>query len=224
VTEVLSEAEVLALATRELAATVGLDFPGRVFLAGGAFKTLLHGRPPRDLDLWCPSPADRALLMERLSARVAVPGARRPYADVVSIGGREVEVPDKADAPTLESLLARFDLALSAVGVALEGGRLRALVHQRARESVRRRAVLLLTPLVNWKHALGTLARARRYAEELGWTVPPEEEAEVWSVFDSQPPEEQQRMLDRYRNTAVQGWGVLEEARLRCAGGDRARR
>lgn len=43
----------------------------------------------------------------------------------------------------------------------------------------------------------------------------PEEEAEVWQVFDAQPPEMQQGMLERYGRAALGGYGVLEEARCR---------
>lgn len=211
----LSDENVVAFARRELVATVGLDLPGRVFLAGGAFKTLLHGRPPRDLDLWAPAPADRVLLVERLRARGAVPMDRHSYADVFTLAGREIEVPDNAEPPTLEGRLGRFDLALSAVGVELDRGHLRAVIHARARESVERGEVLLLAPLVNWRHALGTLARARRYADELGWRLPLSEEAHVWGVFDAQPREEQCRMIERYRKTAVPGWGVIGEAEAR---------
>jgi hypothetical protein len=215
ITPSLSEDAVLMFAATELEATVGLDFEGRVYLAGGAYKTLLHGRPPRDLDLWSPTPEDRSLLLARLEDRGAARLERHPYADVFSLAGRELEVPDRADTPTLESRLDRFDIALSAVGVELSNGRLRAVVHPRAHASVARRHVLLLSPLVNWRHALGTLTRARRYAEELGWTVPAEEEDLVWSIFDAQSADEQQRMFERYQRTALPGWGVLEEASLR---------
>ncbi|MES2644735.1 MAG: hypothetical protein V4850_34925 [Myxococcota bacterium] len=208
----LAEPRVLAFAEAELTATIGLDLPGRVFLAGGVFKTLLHGRPPRDLDLWSPTPDDRTALVQRLLDRGALRGNRHAYADVFFLAGREIEVPDHAEPPTLEGRLGRFDLALSAVGVELEGGRLRAVVHPLACTSVDRREVLLLQPLVNGKHALGTLARAHRYAQELGWTFPLEEESVIWGLFDGQPVEEQERMIERYRKTAVRGWGVVEEA------------
>lgn len=213
----LSHDRVLDLGRRLLHEGVGLDFPGRVFLAGGAFKTLLHGRPPRDLDLWAPTPDDRARLVRWLVERGAVAQVRHAYAEVFRRNGHELEVPDRAEPPGLEERLARFDLALSAIGVELDHGKLRGVVHPLARESAARREVRLLTPLVNWKHALGTLARARRYAEELGWTLPAEAEAAVWDLFDAQPPAERDRMIERFAHTAVPGWGVLEEARRRAA-------
>ena len=82
-----------------------------------------------------------------------------------------------------------------------------------------RREVLLLKPLVNWRHCLSTLARSRRYAADLGYSVPPEEEAEVWRTFDAQDAEMQRGMIERYERAAMQGWNVGEEAvaRMRTA-------
>ena len=79
-------------------------------------------------------------------------------------------------------------------------------------ESVRRREVLLLEPLVNWKYALTTVERMRRYARELGYSVAPEEEAKAWCVFHEQPDDVRAGMLDRFLRTARGGHGVLEEA------------
>jgi len=75
--------------------------------------------------------------------------------------------------------------------------------------------VLLLKPLVNWKYALATLERARRYADELNYRVPPEEEAEVWKVFESQPDDMRLGMFERFERTALGGYGVAEEVRCR---------
>lgn len=212
----LGERDVVELARREIVQTVGPDCRARFFLAGGAFKTLLTGRPPRDLDLWAPSGRDRELLVETLLAR----GARRlpenQFNEGFEIGGRIVEVPRKAEPETLAARLARFDIALSAIGVEHRPrDEWSAMIHPLARTSVARGEILLLEPLVNWKYALATLERMRRYAAELGYVVPAEQEAAVWQVFDSQPPEMQQGMLDRYERAAQGSHGVLEEATRR---------
>lgn len=116
----------------------------------------------------------------------------------------------------MEDRLARFDIALSAVGVEhCPGGEWRAVVHPLAQASVEQRRVLLLKPLVNWKYALATLERMRRYAHELGYSIPPDEEAEVWRVFESQPDDMKRGMLERFKRTAMGGHGVLEEASCR---------
>ena len=212
----LDDANVTGLAQREVARTVGLDSAARFFLAGGAFKTLLTGRPPRDLALWAPSEPDRRLLVGTLEARGALPLDPRPFADAFEIGDRVVEVPLKTEPATLEGRLGRFDIALSAVGAEhLGDGTWRAVVDPRARVSVERREVLLLKPLVNWKHALGTLERLRRYAEELGFRVPEAEEAEVWRVFGEQPDDMKRGMLERYDRTAQGGHGVREDVLCR---------
>lgn len=209
----LTELDVIEFARREIARTVGLRSRARFFLAGGAFKALLTGQAPRDLDLWAPSVEDRALLVATLEER----GARRlpqpRHADAFELAGRVIEVPARSEPSTLGERLGRFDLALSAVGVEhLPGDRWSAIINPLVEDCVARRVVLLLKPLVNWRYALATLERLRRYAHELEYTVPDEEEAEVWRAFDSQPTEMQQGMLERFDQTARGGFGVREEA------------
>lgn len=169
----LVDSHVIEFARREIARTVGLDSGARFFLAGGAFKSLLTGRAPRDLDLWAPSPADRQLLVSALLAR----GARRlpstEFAEVFGCAGRVVDVPLKTEPATLAERLARFDLGLSAIGVEHRpGDEWSAVVHPRALESVARREVLLLEPLRKSRYAYLTLERMHRYARELGYIVP----------------------------------------------------
>ncbi|WP_426757467.1 hypothetical protein [Myxococcus sp. Y35] len=182
----LIESDVSAFARRELAATVGLDSGARFFLAGGAFKTLLSGRAPRDLDVWAPSETDRQLLFRALHERSARQLSARPFADAFEIAGRVIEIPRKVEPPTLQQRLARFDIGLSAVGVEHKPNDEWSVdIHPLAAESVLRRTVLLVRPLVNWKYALVTLERMRRYAAELGFSSPPDEEAEVWRIFEA---------------------------------------
>lgn len=216
----LTEGDVIELARREVGGALGLDVEARFFLAGGAFKTLLTGRAPRDLDLWAPSEQDRAALVAALRRRGARELPATAFAEVFELRGRVVDVPFKTEPDRLEDRLARADLALSAIGAEhLPGDRWRAVVHPRARESVARRAVLLLEPLVNWRHALSTLARARRYAAELGYALPDDQEAAVWRVFDAQPREMQLGMLSRLERAAVGDDAVRDAAtrRLRAA-------
>lgn len=212
----LSESDVIEFARREIAATVGLDSGVRFFLAGGAFKTLISGRPPRDLDLWAPSPQDREALLEVLRARGAKERAKGRYNQAFEIAGRVVEIPDKVEPPTLDERLGYFDIGLSAVGVEHRAdGTWSARIHPLAIESVCRREVLLLKPLVNWKHCLMTLERMRRYAEELGYAIPPEEEAEVWRVFAAQSAETRVGMKERFAGSTSGGFGVGEELACR---------
>ena len=212
----LDERAVVDFARREVARTVGPGCNARFFLAGGAFKTLLTGHPPRDLDLWAPSARDRALVLNALTGRGARHLDDRPFADAFEINGRIVELTHKTEPDTLEGRLARFDLALSAAGVEHrpEDG-WRAVVHPLARTSIERRQVLLLKPLVNWKWALTTLERMLRYASELRYTVPAAEEAEVWRVFEAQSDCVKRQMLENYERTASGGYGIREEALCR---------
>ncbi|HMV65378.1 MAG TPA: histidine phosphatase family protein [Myxococcota bacterium] len=208
----LTEDDVVALARREAAATVGLECPARFFLAGGAFKTLLTGRPPRDLDLWAPSADDRAVLEATLLQRGAEPLPERAYTQAFRLGPRVVELPLHTEPNTLEERLSRFDLALSAVGAEhLPGDRWRAAIHPLALASVKQRQVLLLDELKNWRHGLTSIERLRRYAGELAFEAPACEEARLWSIFDSQSPEVQAVMVQHFRRSARHDQGVAED-------------
>lgn len=212
----LHERDVIDFARREIALTVGLDCPARFFLAGGAFKTLLSGRSVRDLDFWAPSVQDRDALVASLKDRGAIFLKSLEFGDTYEIAGRIVEIPRKTVPTTLEERLQRFDIALSAIGVEHHGGQgHRAVIHPLAQESLKRKQVLLLKPLVNWKYALATLERMRRYSEELGFVIPEDEVTEVWRVFDTQSHEMQLGMVDRYDRTTHGIQGIREEALCR---------
>lgn len=156
----LDDRDVVELARREIARTVGLDCPARFFLAGGAFKTLLTGQPPRDIDLWAPSERDRELLIATLEARGARCLDARPFADAFDIGERVVEVPHETEAATLAERLGRFDMARSAVGVEHRpGDQWSAIVHPLARASVNERS---------WASVLPADARATHGAGRAG--------------------------------------------------------
>jgi hypothetical protein len=214
----LDNHDVIEFARREIAMTLGLECPARFFLAGGAFKTLLTGQPPRDLDLWAPSVQDREALISTLNDRGALRLSERPFADAFEMAGRVIEVPYKVGPITLEERLALFDIAISAVGVEhCPEDQWSAMVNPLAHASVKSCQILLLKPLVNWKYALVTLERMRRYAEELGYSVPLEEEAEIWKVFEAQESEMRKGMIQRYRRTGTGSFNPAEEAKCRMS-------
>ena len=200
----------------EIAQTVGLNSDARFFLAGGAFKSVITGNATRDLDIWAPSKEDRHRLIRALESRGAKRLGDRPFAEAFSIAGRVVEIPIKTEPSTLEARLARFDIALSAVGVEHRpNDQWSAIIHPLAISAVEKRKILLLKPLVNWKYALSTLERVRRYAAELGFVVPLQEEAEVWRVYDEQSQEMKIGMIERFKDTCIGGFDVEEDVKCR---------
>jgi hypothetical protein len=216
----VNEATLVGFARRCLEPVLGESPEGWFFFAGGAFKSLLHGRAPRDLDLWPATQATR----ERLAAQLVRHGAlllrdNAPYQTSYTIAGQVIELAHDTSAATLTDWLGRCDLALSAVGVEHRDGRWLGAIHPLALESIRRREVLLLTPLVNWKYALATLERLHRYAMELGFRIPREAEQAIWRVFDRQTPEEQSRMIARYLRVSPGDERILGEARSRSGSG-----
>lgn len=212
----LTEQAVLEFGAEMLRAVLGDGFAGTVMLAGGAFKTLIHGRPPRDLDLWAPNDEERIHLVERLRDRGALLVSQSRYSTTLELVGRRVDVPVRADRFCIDVHFERVDIGIAAVAVQLRNGTLKAAVHPLAIECEQRRQVLFMKPLLNWRHCLGCLARARRYADELGWVLPQTEEAYIWDLFDSQDPAMQVGMMDRGRLTALPDADVLACAQRRA--------
>lgn len=210
---VLDERAVLALGQQWMDRLLPSRTNLRFFLVGGAFKTLIHGGAPRDLDLFCPDAESRQQLIAALYRR----GAQTlrdnpPYQEALTLDGLLLDVAYDTTQLTLESRLACSDLALSAVGCEFGSAPDRALVHPLAHESVSRRQVLLLKPLVNWKYALYTLERQYRYAEALGFEVPAEEETHVWETFAAQSPCERQMMMRRYERVSTGPDAICDRA------------
>jgi hypothetical protein len=212
----MDEAAVVRFARSCLAPALGEEPAGWFHLAGGAFKSLLHGRPPRDLDLWPATRPDRELLVSQLVCRGAeLERDNPPYQTAFTRAGQLIEVAHDTSVASLNDRLERSDLALSAIGIEHRDGVWRGVIHPRALESMRRREVLLLTPLVNWKYALATLERVRRYAAELGFRVPQKAEQEIWGLFADQTMEEQRAMIARYLRVCAGDGQIVEEARRR---------
>jgi len=211
----LKEPDIISFAQRKLSAVAGINTRARFFLAGGMFKTLLTGHAPRDIDLFAPSEGDRESLVEALRTREARLVQKGPFSDTYKINEHLVELAYKVSYFTLEERLDNFDIALAAVGAEHTAGNWRAYIHPLAQKSISREQVLLIKPLPNWKYALTTLARMRRYASELNFTIPAAEESEIWQVFKNQTRQERTRMIERYKKTVINDCGIAEEAACR---------
>lgn len=189
----------------------------RIFLVGGLYKTLLHGHAPRDLDLFCADDDSRASLLSALRSRGAqTVHDNPPYQVALTLDGIPIDVAYDTTRSSLEEWSASCDLALSAVGCEFSRDGCRAVVHPLAVQSVARREVLLLRPLENWKYALYTLERIYRYAAELGFAVPPEEEDYVWRLFLRQEPSERRAMLRRYLRVSSGSPAIRARAESLC--------
>ena len=212
----MDESALVGFAQRCLEPILGNQPEGWFFLAGGAFKSLLHGRPPRDLDLWPATPADRRRLAAQLARRGALLGrANPPYQTSYTLSGQLIELAHDTSVAGLPDWMRRCDLALSAIGVEHRDGEWRGAIHPRALDSIHTREVLLLTPLVNWKYALATLDRLYRYAAELGFGIPAKAEQAIWRVYDRQTREEQRKMIARYLRVCAGDGKILDKARSR---------
>lgn len=210
----LNESAVAAFGEVMLREVLGADFEGEVFLAGGAFRTLITEAPPRDLDLWAPGPDARSAIAARLIARGAdLVGDHPPFQTVFRRGHRVIDVPYAVDSPRISDRLARFDLGLSAVGVAWRQGTVtEVVIDPCAQRSLARREVLLLRPLRNVSYLLNSLERARRYARELAFVLPESEERLLWDAYASLSRERRQKVRANYVWAGGQDEAIIASA------------
>lgn len=165
-------------------------------LAGGCFRALVHSNAGQgDLDLWPLSKASRAFLINVLSAQPGANVTRNLYNDrIVNKTGTVVEVV-KRIYPSLDAVLASFDLILSVAGVAFQvdwsskNNRwalsiTHCQVHPQWAKSLRDQRVHVITPMPNRPFLLATAERCVRYAAELHFPTPESELA--WLVNEYQ--------------------------------------
>ncbi len=208
----INEKDVLDFIQRKMAWTFGTECQARFFVAGGVFKEISTGNESDDIDIWCPSEDDMNKLVRHLMFRGAEELDKRDYTVACNLDGNIIEVKKKFTYPTLESVLSRFDIGLSAIGAEYDGrGGWKAKLHPLVNKSLKRKQILLLKPLVNWKFGLSTLERMRHYAKEFGFESPEEEEEEVWTLFYKQSEEMQKEMLRLFQQTSRGEMDVEEE-------------
>jgi len=211
--DTLTEKDVIDFIQRKMVWALGTDCPARFFVAGGVFKEILTGNEAVDIDIWCPSEDDMKMLVRHLLLRGAEELDKRDYTIAFNLDGNIIELKNKFTYPTLESVLSRFDIGLSAIGAEYDGkGGWKAKLHPLVNESLTKKQILLLKPLVNWKFGLSTLERMRRYAKEFGFESPEKEEEEVWKRFNKQPENIQKEMLRLFQQTSRGDMGVEAEA------------
>ncbi len=112
-----AEGDVIELARREIAATLGLDSGAHFFLAGGAFTSLRTGQPSRVLNIWATSAHARNLLLNTLSARGAQAAEPRPGSDAFEIADRVIEIAHALAPRASATWLAQAEAEPSLIGV-----------------------------------------------------------------------------------------------------------
>jgi hypothetical protein len=207
----MNHEQVTSYATETLKKHIGSDIP-RCFLAGGAYKTLINGHPPRDLDIWAETKEARKSLITifRERGKELSPGRG---ADRFIVDSQLVEVSFQIE--PMEERLARFDLGISCIAVVFRNQHPVSFIHPLALESIQHQEILLIQ-LSHPALALATLVRARRYAQDLGYTISKTVEQRLWGIHDSLKEEGRLEQLEKLRyHYGTQTWGVMQEAEER---------
>ncbi len=208
-----NERQVAAFGRRWLDRLFGEAPDLTVAFAGGAFRQLVDGRPPRDIDLWFPGPEQLHAACALLQRRGAsIERDNPPYQIRFLVEGTPVELVYNVHPGNLDELFSSFDLGPSMMGVWRRGGVDLVQVHPLATRSIEERCVLVNRGFSNGKYALICLERLERYAEELGFAVSEADRRWLWSIFDGATPDEQARMVERFHRAEGKDPRILYRA------------
>jgi len=187
---------VVDFARKQISAILPTSFRGRFSLAGGCFKTLLHGRPPNDLDLWPASASDRDSLLQALQNHGAEVVCKSEFNTLLRHPAKVmIEVTIKCP-PSVQACVAEFDLQLSCIGVEYaDGDIIDSYIFPDVDSGVTACEVRTVPRLSSMPYRLGTLKRLQHYADELAFSVPPDAIAAVWRAYAEASPDDQRAML-----------------------------
>jgi hypothetical protein len=193
----LARRSVADFARQELNLILPNKFGGRFFLAGGAFKSLIHGESPHDLDLWPASESDRILLLAALEEQGCTKVEDGPFNSklVHNRSRRKVEVTIKCFS-TMMSCISQFDLNLSCIACEYNGGEVvDTYVTQGAIDDVLLSEITVVTELFRHEYNLQTIGRIDRYAGELGFSVADSARVEMWQIYQDATVTERTKLL-----------------------------
>jgi len=182
-------------------------------VAGGCFKSMVHGMTCYDLDLWPCSEPDRLLLLEAFRNHPSASLVRetrfntlfkvRAPDDLV----HSVEIVTKVQPAALHGKLSGFDIALSCIGVTFQGGKVVDVsVHPDVAASLRQREPLLILPMPNAPYLLATAERVLRYADEFRFPFPHRQIGYLQQRFSAASVQEQEKLRVNYETTTRSGF------------------
>ena len=86
-------AEIVDFARIELGLSLGFDCNAHFFIAGGTFKTLISGKPTRDLDIWAASESDRQVMIDTLLTKGAQRLSETEFSETFIFRNRMLDIP-----------------------------------------------------------------------------------------------------------------------------------
>lgn len=175
-------------------------FQGRFFLAGGCFKSLIHGKAPNDLDLWPASLNDRRLLLESLICQGSVVIEEHGQFHTVLKNPAlpfRIEVTRKCP-PSKEECVADFDIELACVAAEYSNGTVveDVYIHAGIAECIECQEIRAVSRLLAMTFSLRTLERLDRYGTELGFHVCDKSRNRVWDSYTAASEERRTELLD----------------------------
>lgn len=166
-------------------------------MAGGCYKSLLHGKEPNDLDLWPASSQDRVLLLDSLQSQGGVVVEDGQFNTVLknSVYPFRLEVTKKCPRSVKESV-ADFDILLACVAAEYSNGVVRDVyIHPGIADCISCRQVRAVSRLGPMQYSLRSIERLDRYGKELGYSVCDQSRRQVWDIYTASSAEERKDLL-----------------------------
>ena len=193
----ITQEAVRNFATTQVQRLLPNGFGGKFFLAGGCYKSLIHGKAPNDLDLWPASLEDRVSLIESLVSQGSVVVTDGPFNTVLknSVYPIRVEVTRKCP-PSAKESVADFDIQLACVSAEYSNRTIRDVyIHPGIPDCIKFQKVVAVSRLTPMRYTLLSLQRLERYGKELGYRVCEQSIRQVWDIYTAASKEERKDLL-----------------------------
>ena len=181
----LTPEKVIEFGNQWISSILPEGFDGRLFLAGGCFKSLISKKSPRDLDIWPATENDSKRLIEELQKQGNVLVENREHTTQLYNSSLQIDVEVIKKFPgSLKDIYKDSDLELSCIGVEYDHGEVvNSLISPGAYIGVQEKAVYIRQPWRKYPFNLLTLNRLKKYAQELDYTIPEISLKRVWQVY-----------------------------------------
>ena len=172
-------------------------FQGRFFLAGGCFKSLIHGKEPKDLDLWPASSEDRAFLLNSLQSQGSIFVEHGQFNTILKNPALPFHLEVTCKCPnSIEECVADFDIELSCVAAEYSDGIIEGIyIHPGVADCIEFQEIRAVSRLLPTAYSLRTLERLENYGKELGFHVCEQSRRRVWNIYTAASEKERTELL-----------------------------
>jgi len=167
-------------------------------LAGGCFKSLVHGKSINDFDLWPASENDRTQLIEALLTQGCTLIRHGEFNSLLHSQDLHTLIEVTIKCPnSIYECVANFDISLSCIAAEYFNEKIvNVYIHKEISACLKAREVRTVKRLDSMLYRLGTLKRLERYANEFEFEVSLQSVTQIWQLYAGCTEEKKAKMLN----------------------------